>query len=184
MNNHSHNRLSSHQTSPNLIQRVSALSEAGRHKEAFHLLDGENTALPEIRNARGVCLMRMERHREALSLFRALVIPLSCTWMRPELPVIYRANLVTALMLAKLPQGAQNALQEIKEQDHPSVIRLRDAMHHWASQLSWGRWLHWKSGLDMTDEIPLHFPAGNFFDPSMVDLLRTQVHENQLLTSA
>ncbi|MCA9038779.1 MAG: hypothetical protein KDA65_00390 [Planctomycetaceae bacterium] len=154
------------------IQRVASLVDSGHYQDALHMLSSGNTTLPEIRNARGVCLMRMKRYRESLDLFKSLVIPLNCTWMRPELPVIYRANLVTALILAQLPQGAHLALLEIQEQDHPSIIRLRQVMERWISQLSWPKWLQWKYGFDINEPISLDFPPGEIIDPFVSDLIR------------
>ncbi|MAT13922.1 MAG: hypothetical protein CMJ46_01475 [Planctomyces sp.] len=141
------------------------LADEARYVEAFRLLDAEQSFVPEIRNARGVCLMRTHRYRDALELFKSLVIPHNCTWLKQDLPLIYRTNLITAFMLAKLPQGANAALMETREVDHPSVVRLRRALDEWVKRLPWSKWLQWKYGLDLEEQVTLDFDPGDFVDP-------------------
>ncbi|MEQ9407099.1 MAG: tetratricopeptide repeat protein [Fuerstiella sp.] len=148
-----------------LVNKAIRLSEAGQFEDALRLLATGTSAAPEIRNARGVCLLRLGRAEDAVRTFRALVVPSGCTWMNKELPVHYRTNFSTALLLAGLPLGAKETLHEIPEKYHPSVLRLQAALASWVRGLSWWQRLNWKMGLAPDVPVRLDFLPGEFADP-------------------
>lgn len=109
--------------------------------------------------------MRLGRAADAVQLYRSFVLERSTSWMRAELPVIYRTNFVTALLLSQVPLGAQNTLHEIREIDHPSVVRLRETFDRWKRSLSLWQRLGWTIGLPPNVPIELDFTPGEFVDP-------------------
>lgn len=147
-----------------LLDRAIQLAAAGNPGESLQTLSHISEPSPEVINARGVCLMRLGRAAEAVRLFRSLVLTPNCTWMKAELPVIYRTNFSTSLMLAGMPMGARETLAEISEKSHPSVVRLQQAWNHWEQQL--GLWQRFclKLGLAPETPIAITFPAGDFID--------------------
>lgn len=149
-----------------LIVKVSELAEAGQLDDALRLLSRGSVASPEIQNARAVCLMRAGRFNEAVRVFRFLVLAPGCTWMKPDLPVIFRTNFSTALLLAGLSVGGRDTLAEITHNDHPSVIRLRQAICTWEKKLSWWQFFNWKFGIAPRVPISIDFVPGEFVDPT------------------
>ena len=95
-----------------LISTVARTADAGQLEQALHLLAAANQNSNETRNARGVCQMRAGRIPDAVRTLRSLVLAPNCTWMKPDLPVIYGTNFVTALLLAGQPGGGQDLLRK------------------------------------------------------------------------
>ncbi len=147
-----------------LLDRAIQLAAAGNPGESLQTLAQISEASPDIINARGVCLMRLGRAEEAVRLFRSLVLTPNCTWMKADLPVIYRTNFSTALLLAGMPLGARETLAEIAEKSHPSVVRLQQALNSWEQQL--GLWQRFclKLGLAPEAAVAVTFLAGDFVD--------------------
>lgn len=109
--------------------------------------------------------MRLGRLADAVRIYRLLVLHSGSTWMNVGLPVIYRTNFSTALLLAGLIPGAVSALNEIDQEDHPAVIRLRHAIGNWELSLSVWQRLNWKLGLAPDIPVELPFAPGDFVDP-------------------
>ena len=171
MNKKSHNiqghPTKAHESGSNLEKAIQ-LAEAGHYEQALGLLNKGSSASPEYLNARGVCLMRMGRHADAVRVLRSLVIPAGVTWMDSKLPVVFRANFATALFLGGLPQGMKDMLREIDEKDHPSVVRLDKALKDWEKTLSMLQWCGWKLGIAQESPVKIDFLPGEFFDPMTV----------------
>ncbi|MCA9111355.1 MAG: hypothetical protein KDA52_15485 [Planctomycetaceae bacterium] len=148
-----------------LIDKAVRLVDTGQLEQAIKVLASSNLNTHAIRNARGVCLMRLGRVADAVQLYRSLVLMQGCTWMNPELPVIYRTNFATSLLLSGRKTGGLEALLEIREPDHPSVVRLREAFQKWEQNLTWGQWLLWKFGVDPKSPVTLAFAPGDFAEP-------------------
>ena len=161
-------KSSAESSSTTLLGKATRLAAAGKYEEALSALSGENSAASDIKNARAVCLMRLGRHDAALQILRSLVLQSGSTWMKPELPIVYRVNFATALLLAKLPGGVRDALFDIQEKDHPSVVRLHNALDVWQKRLTWWQRLNWKLGVAPEVPISIDFEPGDFIDPLSV----------------
>ncbi|MCA9174863.1 MAG: hypothetical protein KDB14_10310 [Planctomycetales bacterium] len=148
-----------------LLHEAMQLVEAGELEQALKRLTKESSCSPDVLNARGVCLLRLGRTADAIRVLRSFVLAPGCTCMRPELPVIYRANFATSLLLGGLALGVRYTLAEFAEKDHPSVVRLRDAMRRWEQGLSWWQRLGWRCGLAPAVPIAIDFVPGEFVDP-------------------
>ncbi|MCA9074481.1 MAG: hypothetical protein KDA93_05570 [Planctomycetaceae bacterium] len=151
-----------------LVSKAVRLADVGEYEEALRMLANGNSSSQEILNARGVCFMRLGRPADAVRVFRSLVLPSGCIWMKPELPVIYRTNFSTALLLAGLPLGVRDTLQEIAEKDHPSVRRLSNAVAQWERRMSWWQYLSWKYGFPPKLPLTIDFLPGEFTDTTLV----------------
>jgi hypothetical protein len=125
------------------LERAMRHVASGHYERALNLLDAAGRDAP-IRNARGVCLLRMGRYEDATRVLRELVLSPGCTWMRSDIPTLYKTNFATALFLGGHPAGCLEILAEIHEEKHPSVQRLRSAIKSWEKRLSWLQWLNWK----------------------------------------
>ncbi|REJ90632.1 MAG: tetratricopeptide repeat protein [Planctomycetota bacterium] len=153
--------------SDGLLHKVAQLLSEGQPAQALALLDRSNLNSPAFVNARGVCLMRLTRLDDALRLFRSLVLAPGCMWMKPDLPVIYRTNFATILLLTNHPAGCLDVLREVSERDHPSVIRLKRTLEEWVAGLSWHHWMAWKLGLEPSVPVQIDYAPGEVEDPSM-----------------
>lgn len=142
-------------------------AEAGHPDRALAELARLQLNTDAVRNARGVCLLRIGRYDDAIQLFRRLVLAPGCTWMKTDLPVIYLTNFCTALLLGGHPAGSYDCLCEIAERNHPSVIRLLAALKQWERSLPWWPRMLWKLGVDPGASIEVEFTPGEFFEPSL-----------------
>lgn len=145
------------------VLRAMHFVQAGQYEQALTLLDAEPST-PQVRNARGVCLLRLGRYEKALQLFRGLALEGSGEKVRSDLPEVYLTNLATALLLAGHPSSCLNLLAEIDHDSLPTVVGLRRAIHHWQSTLTFSERLNWWFGrLDPPHcRIVIHFLPGEF----------------------
>ncbi len=145
------------------LERVIRKVSLGEHQQALDLLRKMGDAAA-VRNARGVCLMRLRRFDDALGVLGALVLKPGCTWVRAELPTIYKANYATALMLSGHPSGALEVLAEIRDETHASVRQLRAAIKKWESGLPFWQKLNWRFGrIEPADcAVDIDFLPGEF----------------------
>ncbi|MFY9256803.1 MAG: hypothetical protein WAO83_25345 [Fuerstiella sp.] len=150
--------------SEKIVLKAARFSDAGNHEGALQILSNAHSQATHVVNARGVCQMRLGRNADALKTFRSFVMQSGCTWMKRELPVVYRTNFVTAILLSNLPNGVRDTLAEISEKDHPSVMRLQDAVNAWQKSLSWWQKLNWKLGVVPAVPLTIDFVPGQFID--------------------
>lgn len=148
------------------LRQAQRLIDAGQPDQALKVLGRSKLTTDEVRNARGVCLLRLGRIDDALQQFRTLTLAPGCTWMKPGLPAIYQVNFATTLLISGRRAGCLSALYEIDDQSHPSVLRLRGAIERWQRSLSWSQWLLWKIGVEPSLPVALDFPPGELIDPS------------------
>ncbi len=145
------------------LHRVIRHVSAGNYQKALDLLRNAGRD-PQLRNAVGVCNLRLGRIDEAIRVYRELVLKAGCTWMRPELPIEYKTNFATALLLGGHPTGALELLSELSAESNPTVQRLRAAMRRWEVSLSFWQRLNWWLGKiePRNCHIPIDFPPGEF----------------------
>jgi hypothetical protein len=143
-----------------LLNKIQKLLDADRPEAALNLVEGRGLADPAAKNARGVCLMRAGRMEPALKVFRELTLAPGGVWFRPNVPLEYKTNLATALLLNGLVSGCLSVLDEIVNETSPRVQLLRAAIARWKAGLSWGRWIWWWLGSEPDYPIPLDFAAG------------------------
>ena len=148
-----------------LVDRAIQFAEAGQSEKALQVLSNSHSASQEVLNARGVCLLRLARAEDALRVFRSLVLSAGGIWMKPELPVIYRSNFATSLLLRGNYLGVRQTLSEIPERTHPSVVRLLNSVSRWENSLTWWQRLGWRVGLAPDVPIKLDFSPGDIVDP-------------------
>src|SRR5437660_1356683 len=79
------------------LTRVDQLVREGRPREALDWFP--RTGPPWVRNARGVCLLRLGRPGEAIDALRDLVLDPTGFAIRADADPVFRANYATALLL-------------------------------------------------------------------------------------
>ncbi len=137
--------------------------QAGQLENALNLLRGAGGA-PECRNVLSVCLMRLGRYEQAIAVLRDLVLAPGCTWMRPDVPISYKLNFATALLLGGRPSGAVEILGGIHDEKHAGVVRLRAAISNWSNTLTFWQRLNWRFGqiAPANCVVLLNFAPGEF----------------------
>ena len=127
------------------LERAMREISAGKYQKAIDLLVNAGKE-PVCRNAVGVCLLRLGRYDDAIRVFREFVVNPGCTWLRSELPAAYKINFATALLLGGHPNGCLDVLAEVRDEQNPAVVRLRDALRQWQSTLPFLTRLSWSFG--------------------------------------
>lgn len=153
------------QSTSSVLSEAIALADAGNPERALQLLKSDGRLTDAAINARSVCLMRLGRGEDARKALRTTVMQSECTWMKPDVPVIYRTNFCMALLLSGHPQGCLSLLMDIKEQDHPSVQRVRQALEAWQRGLTFWQRLQWKVGIEPETQFVLDSVPGDFIEP-------------------
>jgi hypothetical protein len=143
------------------LERIRALLAAGQVEEVQRLVSHRDFCDPELKNAAGVCLLRLGKYAEAVTLFRSLALAANQVNLRPDAPLHFKTNFATALLLSGHLRGCEDVLAELHDDDHPLVARLLQAIDRWKASLTfWQRLRHWLGG-DLAVEVKLDFPPGD-----------------------
>lgn len=146
---------------PDLLHQVQALLEQGRPEHALELLRPVRRCSGVMENAYGVCLLRSGQLEQATSVFRSLVLSGTGFSLRPNVPTVFKTNYGTALLLGMHVDGCVSVLNQIEDQQHPAVARLRTAIEQWKTSLSRLRRLLISFAGLPDGKVPLGFPPGD-----------------------
>jgi hypothetical protein len=114
---------------------------------------------PWTANALAVCYLRLGNTVRALRLLRHIAAD-DAGRLRPDVPMVFKTNLATARLAAGDATGCVGILDEIGDDDHPAVRRLRTAVAEWAASLTaWDRCLR-RFGVRPTRSPVLAVPVG------------------------
>lgn len=150
-----------------VLNQIIELADIGKFQEALSLAEtSEFSRDAKLINARGVCLLRSSRSKEAVSLYRSLVVAPGISQLRPDLPVIYYTNFCLALIMEGQIRGCRETMFEIEDQLHPSVFKLRDVFNTWHRSLTFLEKLNWALGGEPTRPFALTDPIGELTDPA------------------
>jgi hypothetical protein len=146
-----------------LIRRL--LSES-KPKEAIDRIRRFGATCPELSNAYGVCLMRAGETAKAIELYRNFCIGEGGVCLRPDVPIVFKTNFATALLLAGNVAGCLSVLQEISREHDAGVVKLRVAIARWKRSLTWlERCWFAMSGEAPKRPVVLDFPPGDLDEP-------------------
>jgi hypothetical protein len=144
-----------------LLDQARHLLELGKPKEAFDLINAKGSGAPAMKNARGVCLMRMQQPALAVRTFRSVVLDHNGLSLRADVPTVYKTNFATALLLEGNVSGCQSVLDEIRDEDDPGVQKLRAVIRKWVAELSFLQKLAWKAGSQPVRAASIDFLPGD-----------------------
>lgn len=147
-----------------LMQRVAPLLDAGDAQRALDLIGSKPTD-SFLQNARGVCLMRLGRVREAIDLYRDIVLHGDALNLDLAQPAIFLTNFATALLLDRNVTGCRSALSELRQDDHPSVVRLLEFIGRWKKGLSWWHRFLFITYGEVRRPVVVDFPPGELVFP-------------------
>jgi hypothetical protein len=143
-----------------LLARVDRLQMAGSPQDALVALNGSAVVSPWVENARGVCLLRLGRARQAVDVLRGLVFDTTRMGFRPDADPVFEANYATSLLLAGNADSFEGILGGIRDRRHPAVVKLADAVRRWRASFTWGEWLRACFG-GAARPLVLDFPPGD-----------------------
>lgn len=124
------------------MRRIVSEAALGRYDRALALADAYPQRDQQVSNAKGVCLMRLGRSREAVALYRSLLVTPDCTSVRADCPAYLKLNYATALLLAGQPGACLDVLQQAG--DRWTIARaLRGAVERWETTLPFSQKLDW-----------------------------------------
>ncbi len=124
-----------------LLDRVRQLLDEGKPEKAVDVLHRIGSDSPAIRNAYAVCLMRMGETEKAVSVYRRLLLPDDGVVLRDDAPVLFKTNFAIALLMENNISGCVEILNDLKDEQTPSIKRLRDVVTQWRKSIGWWRWL-------------------------------------------
>lgn len=144
-----------------LLKKVAPLINAGEYTKALELIGRSKGDSPWITNALGVCRLRMGSSATAVEAFRGLVLASGGLILRSDVPMVFKTNYATALLLAGNLEGATNVLAELGEEGGVRVRSLELAIANWKLGLSVWQKLNWFMGATPTKPIELGFLPGD-----------------------
>ena len=140
-----------------LLTRVDALLREGQAREALDLSAGGSS--PWARNARGVCLLRLGRIGEAITVLRDLVFVPNGFAVRDDAHPVFQANYAVALLLDGNADSFWTILRGIPDRNHPAGSRLDGAVRRWKAGMTF--WQRIASALGIGGpSFGLDFPPG------------------------
>jgi hypothetical protein len=141
-----------------LLDEVGQLLAAGKPKQALDALSRDESDW--ARNARGVCLMRLGQAAAAVDTLRGLAVARHLS-LKPEAPTLFKVNFATALLLSGNVSGGLGALVEVRDEQHPTVQKLRAAVERWKASMGFWKRLNWRMGGEIEHPFTLDFPPGD-----------------------
>lgn len=144
-----------------VLERVSAMLDAGKPKEALAAIRSSRTASPWLMNAAAVCEMRQGNAEGAVQILRSLTVGSGGLVIRSDAPTVFKVNFAIALWRNGNLGGCQSTLAEIRDSEHPAVKELRNAIAKWKRSLSFWQRVSLLLGGEPSAALPTDAPFGH-----------------------
>ncbi|GAA4421599.1 hypothetical protein [Bremerella cremea] len=144
---------------------MKSLVASGDFAKALSLVQIPGTDIL-LKNAKGVCLLRLGKFDAAVTLYREIVFNAGCVWVRPEVPIFFKVNFATALVLSGNIDGGSNILAQSMDENNEAARRLRSCLQSWRRSYPLWKKIFWAVGLGPANTAPLtlDFEPGVFED--------------------
>ncbi len=142
------------------LEGVRSLLEQGRPEAALEMVNHSGQKSPPWQNARAVCLMRLGKAEEAIRVLRTIVFPAGSIYPPDDVPALYKANFVSAMLLIHSVETVMPVLEHLKDESHPYVRQLLTAVRYWHKGLTFREKLLWALGWYPCRPIPFDFQPG------------------------
>lgn len=127
--------------------RVIDKLEHNEPAKALDLIAPHSKDDTDFSNLHGVCLMRCGNPEEAVKVYRNLVLTANKLELREDVPVIYKVNFATALLLSESYSGGLRILNELTDNtSEPAVAQLQSAVDSWLKKFNLWQKLNFKIG--------------------------------------
>jgi hypothetical protein len=144
-----------------LLDKVAGFLGEGHPNKALGMLARSKVDSPWLKNALGVCQLRLGNAEAAVNVFRGLVLAAGGLVLRPDVPTVFKTNYAAALLAADNLSGCRRVLDEVRHEPHPAVRRLREATRRWLGGLTIWQKVSWYLGGQPARPLVLDFPAGD-----------------------
>jgi hypothetical protein len=141
-------------TNQEKLSAVETLLKSGKPEKALQTIDQE-THDPDLLNARGVCLLRLNKVKPAMDIFKRIVFQ-NFISIPPNTPPLYIANYLTALLMDGATQTALDLENYLNGSDHSYVTQLKQTMQNWKQALPWHQRI--LCGMNLYPNKPLALP--------------------------
>ncbi|MBE0537706.1 MAG: hypothetical protein IH624_18735 [Phycisphaerae bacterium] len=125
---------STNSSSQGKLDHIRELFETGRADQALQFIEKTGSQTSELKNAFGVCLMRVGQTDRAVTTLRELVFQ-RYMCIPADTPPLFQANYATALLLKNYNQPAIDIIEDLPTSAHPYIGRLRQTIHQWRKTL-------------------------------------------------
>lgn len=147
-------------TTISIYDRIQQLLDQNHPQEALNLINHVNPDSAPMKNAQGVCLLRLGRIEDAISVLREIAFR-GHVCIPPDTPVVYQTNFATAMLMANHKEGVIDVIERLDEDRHPAVARIKAAMKKWARGLNPLQRMLYKAGIYPRRPIPIDFAPGD-----------------------
>ncbi len=144
-----------------MLEQAHDLIGDNRCREALDLINRSGQHSAPMENARGVCMLRLGEIDKASKVFRELIFPTGAICISPNAPVTYQANYITAMFLAGNLVAGIGVLGQIRDRQHPAVLKLQVALKTWKKGLGLFQRLACLLSAYPHKPVTLDFPPGN-----------------------
>jgi hypothetical protein len=142
------------------LQHIRELLDHDRPGEALNFITHSGNKSLEMENARGVCLLRLGRFDEAISVLRDVTFQ-GEVGVPGDAPALFQANFAVAMLRANYDKGAALAISDrLSGDEHPEAARLKVAVRQWKESLGPLGRLGCRLGLFPAKPVPLDECAG------------------------
>jgi hypothetical protein len=117
------------------LQHVRELLDHDRASEALNFITHFASDSLEMKNARGVCLLRLGRLDEAISVLQDVACQ-GLPVVPRHAPALFQANLAIAMLRANRDKsGAVVISDRFKGNEHPEAAKLKAAVRQWRKSI-------------------------------------------------
>jgi hypothetical protein len=145
--------------SPTTIEHIRELLNQDRPQDALKYIEHLGQKTPDMENARGVCLMRLGKIEEALSVLREVVFQ-GYICMPSDTPVLYQINFATAMLLSNHKDGAFSILNKLDKKVYPQLVKIKDVVRRWVRSLNFIEKCGYYFGLYPNKPVTIDFVPG------------------------
>jgi hypothetical protein len=146
-----------------VLREVEELLEERRPAAALERIGRRGVGSPWLANAAAVCRLRMGDARSAVETYRDLLLT-GGLFPREEVPTVIKANFAAALIADGNPTGGLRVLDELRQEGHPAVREIRDAVRRWEQGMTFWQMLWYRLGGDPPRPLVLDFPPGRLYE--------------------
>lgn len=143
-----------------LFKNVDQFLKSGSPEKALQLISKSKNNSVWVKNATGVCQLRLGKPQVAIDIYRSILIT-NGVFLRSDAPPVFKINFAVALLMNNNLTGFYSALSEVKDEDHPSVIKLKNTVKDWKKKLTVWQKLQLICGTHPAVPIELGFPPGD-----------------------
>ena len=147
------------QQNVSIYDRIKLLLNEGRPSDALKLIDHPGQTSASMKNAQAVCLLRLGKIQEAISLLRDITFQ-GFVCIPSDTPIVYQINFITAMMMSNNKDSVFDIIERLDGKKHPGAAKIKDAIAKWEKSLSIFQKFLYKMDIYPKKAIPIDFQPG------------------------